>query len=130
MTKRIETPLEDDQNTTPLFDKVLQDRKRRIGDIVDEESLLPPIRPAADLLNREMILHSFEWREGENNKYAVMRVSLVEPIDSESEDSEPFLTSCGAETVVKQLRELSQVDDLPMAIRIVKHKETRMLKLV
>lgn len=103
---------------------------KRIGAIISEEDALPPIRAARDLIGREMILHAFEWKQGDQTEYALMVVSLTSPNADNGETDEEFQLSCGAQTVVTQLQAVDQKNDLPMLITIAKHKETRMLKLI
>lgn len=103
---------------------------KRIGAFISEEDALPPIRAARDLIGREMVLHSFEWKDGDSSEYALMVVSLTTPNADNGETDEEFQLSCGAQTVVTQLQAVDQKNGLPMLITIAKHKETRMLKLI
>lgn len=102
----------------------------RIGDIISEEDALPPISPASDYLNRPLTLHSFEWKDGDKTQYALMTVTIDQPDPTRGETEEEIQISCGAQTVVTQLKAIDQLSHLPLPIQIVKHKESRMLKLI
>lgn len=105
-------------------------QNRRIGSIINEADALPPIKSVDDFLNVELILTDFQDHESNlpnmKNVGGIYYVMTVHYPD----DDEEFQIRCGGEVVVRQLQAISKIDDLPLDIKIVKHGNTRLYKIV
>lgn len=102
----------------------------RIGDIINEKDILPPVTSLKNFLNQEFIIDDLELKEGTlpGDDGAFHDWYLITAHLPDSEES--ILLSCGASTVMKQLAAINKVQHLPLPAMAVQHGTSRMIKLV
>lgn len=103
---------------------------RRIGDIIKEEDILPPVTALKNFIDQEFIIDDLELKngsvvgdDGEFHDWYLITAHLPDSTDI-------LLLSCGAMAVMKQLAAINAVEDLPMPARCIRHGTGRMIKLV
>ncbi|SRR5258706_10106805 len=102
----------------------------RIGNIISEAAILPPVISLKQFLNREFVIDDLEFKngtipgdDGQTHDWYLITAHLPD-------SDESFLLSCGATTVMKQLAAVNKAEHLPLNAMAVQHGTSRMIKLV
>lgn len=91
-----------------------QKAMKSFKDVSSKDDAMPELHNMAEFINVQLVMESFELRQGSITKEGVTKQTEYAVISAMKDDLETIYIRCGGYIVMRQLAKINQANDLPL----------------